>query len=133
MSSKRSRWLTRLTLSATAAITIFTTFTSYLAAPAAASSGATFQDIAHSYAYQSIISLHAKGILNGTQPGYFSPKRLLPEPNGLPHWTVHSVWSLYKQPFPPTEMLPKRRGTMDGLKRLLNSISFRGNVCHIPT
>ncbi|MCP3794722.1 S-layer homology domain-containing protein [Paenibacillus sp. CH40] len=74
MSSKRSRWLTRLTLSATAAITIFTTFTSYLAAPAAAS-GATFQDIAHSYAYQSIISLHAKGILNGTQPGYFSPKK----------------------------------------------------------
>lgn len=74
MSSKRSRWLTKLTLSATAAITIFTTFTSYLAAPAAAS-GATFQDIAHSYAYQSIISLHAKGILNGTRPGYFSPKK----------------------------------------------------------
>ncbi|WP_068503609.1 S-layer homology domain-containing protein [Paenibacillus kribbensis] len=74
MSSKRSRWLIRLTLAATTAITIFTTSTSYLAAPATAS-GVAFQDISHSYAYQSIISLHAKGILTGTQPGYFSPKK----------------------------------------------------------
>ncbi|MGQ3481148.1 S-layer homology domain-containing protein [Paenibacillus sp. TY11] len=74
MSSKRSRWLTRLTLSATTAITIFTTFTSYLAAPAAAS-GVAFKDISHSYAYQSIISLQAKGILTGIHPGYFSPKK----------------------------------------------------------
>ncbi|MDP1509476.1 S-layer homology domain-containing protein [Paenibacillus ottowii] len=75
MSSKRSRWVTKLILSAaTAIITLFTTFTSYLAAPAAAS-GIAFQDISHSYAYQSIISLYAKGILTGTQPGYFSPKK----------------------------------------------------------
>lgn len=74
MNSKRSRWLTRPTLAAAAAVMIFTTSASYLAAPAAAS-GAAFKDILHSYAYQSIISLHAKGILTGTQPGYFSPKK----------------------------------------------------------
>lgn len=74
MSSKRLRWLTRLTLAAATAITIFTTFTPYLAAPAAASDVA-FQDISHSYAYQSIISLQATGILTGTQPGYFSPQK----------------------------------------------------------
>lgn len=116
MSPIRSRLLTKLTLLATAAMTIITTFASCLTVPATAV-GTAFKDISDSYAYQSITSLHAKGILAGTQPGYFSPKRRLQEPNGLPRWIAHSVWSLYKHRSPPIGMYPNKPGTTDGLKQ----------------
>jgi spore germination protein YaaH len=74
MSLKRSGLLTRFTIAGIVAITLLTTSTSWLTVPAAAS-GVVFQDISDSYAYKSITSLHAKGILAGTQPGYFSPKK----------------------------------------------------------
>ncbi|MGW8956519.1 S-layer homology domain-containing protein [Paenibacillus sp. NPDC055715] len=74
MSLIQSRLLTKLTLLATAAIAIITASASCLSVPAAAT-GVAFRDISDSYAYQSITSLHAKGILAGTQPGYFSPKK----------------------------------------------------------
>ncbi|MBE0341919.1 glycosyl hydrolase, partial [Paenibacillus sp. 28ISP30-2] len=73
MSPIRSRLLTKLTLLATAAITIITASASSLSVPAAAA-GVAFQDISDSYASQSITSLPANGILAVTRPGSFSPQ-----------------------------------------------------------